>query len=449
MRSTATALAPVEMEDEHVLSMLATEATNLELDDVGTIIYLVKTGDKVGESVKRLKAKGKQKPMARTFAFLMNLKEDDDKVKKFTKDGLAEMIFFRLKQLMPKCCKICNKATINGREEMPLVSCKLCGIGACKDCFPSEERSGKWFFLCGCCDQQTSGMMGEEALDKSHFRVNKKQDKADGNKEKDDVDEELEDGDDEMEDEKEKEVVEILDENEDFKVAKKRGFLAKKKKDEIENKTKSAEAEKVAICHHFKKARCHHGISGKQAYNGTPKCPYRHPMICQRLLRHGDRAKGGCRGREDGCSDFHQVKMCYSSMNTKKCDQLKDCKNGYHVKGTVAQSQSMKNEKEEKLSKTNKEGGPQSSAEKPIVQNPGENNSNMSSFLGQLFLQQQEMMVEQQQQRKEQAQMQQQLMQLMTRLGGALEGRMTPTMGMQNPMETLQRSQTLGFRPVG
>ena len=41
------------------------------------------------------------------------------------------------------------------------------------------------------------------------------------------------------------------------------------------------------------------------------------------------------------------------------------------------------------------------------------------------------------------------MMQLMTRLGGAMEGRMTPIMGMPNPIESMQRNQTLGFRPVG
>ena len=68
-----------------------------------------------------------------------------------------------------------------------------------------------------------------------------------------------------------------------------------------------------------------------------------------------------------------------------------------------------------------------------------------NSFLGQLFLQQQEMMAEQQQQRKEQVQMQQQMLQLMTHLGGALEGRMSPLLDMG----AMQGRQTASFRPVG
>ena len=444
MRSTT--LPPDDSNHDKVLTILATEASSLELDDVGTTIYLVKPGMSEKETIKRLK-KANAKPLSRTFAFLMNLKEDDEEVTKFTMAGCAEMIFYRLQQLMPSCCKFCNKTQTNKRDEKPQVTCKLCGIGACKDCFSPEERTSKWAFLCGGCDKQITGMMGAEALDKSHFRVikKKKQDKTDGNDEKgDEIEEDEEDG--EIDEEKEEEVIEVPDD--DFKEVKKRGFLAKKKKEEVAKKTNPDDLEnKAAICHHFKKNRCHHGISGKQPYNGKAKCPYRHPMICQRLLRHGDRAKGGCRGREDGCTDFHQVKMCFSSMNTKKCDQQKDCKNGYHIKGTVTNTKPSVTKKSvnenEKVDISPKE------AVKPNAQIHGENNSNVSSFLGQLFLQQQEMMAEQQQQRKEQAQLQQQMMQLMTRLGGAMEGRMTPIMGMPNPIESMQRNQTLGFRPVG
>ena len=79
------------------------------------------------------------------------------------------------------------------------------------------------------------------------------------------------------------------------------------------------------------------------------------------------------------------------------------------------------------------------------MQNPGKNNSNLSSFLGQLFLQQQEMMAEQQQQRKEQVQMQQQMLQLMTRLGGALDGRMSPLLDIG----AMQGRQSASFRSVG
>ena len=138
-------------------------------------------------------------------------------------------------------------------------------------------------------------------------------------------------------------------------------------------------------------------------------------------------------------------------MNTKKCDHQKDCKNGYHTKGTVVkQAKDQKKEKSDKKvdnpPKVPKAGVQPSvkgtETEKLSLQNLGENNSNLSSFLGQLFLQQQEMMAEQQQQRKEQVQMQQQMMQLMTR---ALEGRVSPLLDIG----AMQGRQAASFRPVG
>ena len=440
--TTALKLSTDDMEDERVMALLVTEATNLNLDDVSSTIMLVKPGETEKETIKRIK-KALVKPLTRTYAFLMNLKEDDDEVTKFTQSGLAEMIFYRLKQLMPKGCKTCNIPYVNGRTEVPLISCKLCGTGACKDCFPPEERSSKWSFLCVTCDKQIENMMGEAVLDKSHFRVRKKQDKADGaNKEKEDENEEEVEGTNvEEKENEEEEVIEVVED--DFKVPKKRGFRSKKDKEE----EKDEHERKTAICYHFKKARCHHGLSGKQPHNGVPKCPFRHPMICQKLLRHGDRAKGGCRGKVDGCNDFHGVKMCYSSMNTKKCDHLKNCPNGYHVKGTVFTGQKEERKSEKNLSKVplKKEPERMRKAQEPKTLSPGENNSNVSSFLDQIFQQQQNMIAEQEKQRKDQMLLQQQMMQMMARLGGALEGRMSPMMGMQNSLG----NQTFNLRPIG
>ena len=274
--------------------------------------------------------------------------------------------------------------------------------------------------------------------------MRKKQGKADGaTKEKDNENEEEED--DANVEEKENEEEEVIEVVEDaFKVPKKRGFRAKKDKEE----EKDEHEKKTAICYHFKKARCHHGLSGKQPHNGVPKCPFRHPMICQKLLRHGDRAKGGRRGKVDGCNDFHGVKMCYRSVNTKKCDHLKDCPNGYHVKGTVFTGQKEESEKSEKNSSKvpqKKEPERMRKAQEPKTLSPGENNSNLSSFLDQIFQQHQDMMTEQEKQRKDQMLMQQQMMQMMARLGGALEGRMSPMMGMQNSLG----NQTFNLRPIG
>ena len=427
-------------EDDQALALLATEAGILKLDEVANTILLVKPGDSIKEVMKNLTSASSE-VLAKTYAFLTNLKEDDDDVTKFVKDGWVQMIFYRLKQLMPVGCKKCNLVYSNGRQEAPRVTCRVCGIGACKECFPAEEAQGKWFFLCGSCDKTVSTMMGEEALDTKHFRKKKtakekvsvatQESESDRNIDEDQNSQEDKENDND-------EVIEIK--GDDFQEVKnnKRGFKANKKTNKTDAKEKENENErKVPVCYHFKKARCHHGMSGKQSYNGIPKCPFRHPMICQKLLRNGDRGRGGCRGKEAGCKDFHQVKMCFSSMNTKKCSNSKDCPNGYHVKGTVVA--------EVVAPRKEKQGLPFQQPKGPEVPQPrsqgkkaeASSGRSLDSFLGQLLQQQQEMMQQAQQTRQEQMQIQQQVMHLMARMAAPAEMRTpSPTMGAMsnNPM---------------
>ena len=456
MRSTSSNLTNDEMTDDKVLAMLATEASNLKLDDVGKTILMVKPGDSIKEVNKNLTGASSQ-ALARTYAHLTNLKEDEEDVTKFLKEGLVEMIFYRLKQLMPIGCKKCNKVHANGREEVPKVTCRMCGIGACKDCYPVEEAMGKWCFLCGECDKSVSKMMGEDALKPGLFSAayrKKKSGKEKATNVVESEDGEIEDEKDEEEEEnvereKDDEVEVVEDDFEEVKNTQ-RGFKAKKAVTKNENDGQKKEP----ICHHFKKARCHHGMSGKLSYNGIAKCPFRHPMICQKLLRNGDKGRGGCRGKEAGCNDFHQVKMCYSSMNTKKCNNSKDCKNGYHVKGTIL-TKEVKSARPV-VKETEDFPALPTAAKGPKVPQPKEqqkqqetevsNNSNLSSFLGQLLLQQQEMMQQQQQARQEQLQMQQQMMHLMSRMAGPTESRApSPMMGVMP--NNLMGAQV--FRGVG
>ena len=437
-------------DDDQALAVLATEAGVLKLDEVGNTILLVKPGDSIKEVMKNLTTASSE-VLSRTYAFLMNLKEDDDDVTKFVKDGWAQMIFYRLKQLMPIGCKKCNQVYKNERQEVARVSCRVCGIGACKDCYPAEEALGKWFFLCGSCDKTIGSMMGEEALEAKHFRKKKAgKEKAVSATQEESESEKGDEQDKNVEEEKEKE--EVIEIEEDFEEVKnnKRGFKGNKKTSKPESNEKEKDVEKtIPICYHFKKARCRHGLSGKQSYNGVPKCPFRHPMICQRLLRNGDRGKGGCKGKEQGCNDFHNVKMCFNSMNQKKCSNPKDCPNGYHIKGTVVVKEghfakaSVKEKEDfpplEKSAKTPKHH--QSKPQEKEQEAELSQNSQFSSFLGQLLQQQQEM-------RQEQQQMQQQMMHLMSRMAGTSpESRPTsPMMGMMNMPANLI---TQGFRVGG
>ena len=89
MRSTLNNLNNDEMQDHKVLAVLATEASTLNLDEVGKTILFMKPGDKIEEVNKNLTT-ASSLVLARTYAHLTNLKEDEEDMTKFLKDGLVK-----------------------------------------------------------------------------------------------------------------------------------------------------------------------------------------------------------------------------------------------------------------------------------------------------------------------------------------------------------------------
>ena len=144
--------------------------------------------------------------------------------------------------------------------------------------------------------------------------------------------------------------------------------------------------------------------------------------------------------------------MCFSSMNTRKCPH-KECKNGYHVKGTVIHQNVDKERegvKEREVVREDSENRPKTKPWEQAAEKRPENDNNIASFLGQMLLQQQEMMQQQQklaqQQRTEQMQFQQHMLQMITRMGGAAETRPVSSMA-PNQMGAMQQ-QPLSYRQV-
>ena len=432
MGSASNNLSADDLADDKVLTVIATEARELQLPEVARTLHKVKAGDSTQETLGKL-GKSLQPELAKTYAFLLNKGEKDEEVTRLTVHGLKAMIIHRVKQLMPLGCPKCNRVYLNGRLDAPQVTCRMCGVGACQDCFTCDERMNKWTFLCGTCDQEIVGMKGEEALEDNCRRKGKKKKDKKNQKitqEKQDVimeEENESDEEDQGDADEDREDDEVLEDPQ----AKSGGKDGKE------------QATKTPICHHFKRGRCRHGLSGKQRFNEVEKCPFQHPRICGRLLRNGDRGRGGCRGEIDGCKEFHQVRMCFSSMNTRKCTK-KDCTRGYHVKGTVIQE--MKESENAKLSTEQRAKEPE---EQPKTgEKEPASDKNVPSFLEQMLLQQQEMMQQMQQraeqQRNEQMQFQQQMLQMFARMGGAAESRPV------SPMVTNQmmHQQPLSYRQM-
>ena len=108
---------------------------------------------------------------------------------------------------------------------------------------------------------------------------------------------------------------------------------------------------KSAICPHLKKGKCFFGLTGRREYEGKSECPFKHPRTCDALLNHGIRGSQGCKEKTTGCRKFHP-KFCHYSLNKGVCYD-KDCKLGFHVKGTNTKAARTKAEEEKQKKGSN------------------------------------------------------------------------------------------------
>ena len=78
-----------------------------------------------------------------------------------------------------------------------------------------------------------------------------------------------------------------------------------KEKDEEDKTDQEGKPPTTQICRHYKNNQCRFGISGKD-------CPFLHPKRCKKLMDHGTRAGKGC-NLGSKCEAFHP-KMCPMSI---------------------------------------------------------------------------------------------------------------------------------------
>ena len=323
------------------LAQLATEANNEGLDNVSRIIMKVKAGEEHGENLKALDKQTLKDELAATYAYLSNCEKKDKEVSMLNKEGLKLMILHQLRTLMPRQCGKCLKDHTQDRLEKPKVTCLRCDHPACPECFSEPVGLNTWVYVCQPCQKVVKDDLGVGRLEEKHFMKSKKKNEVitlDEEDEKEDQEDEEEEEEEEEEDaslndkQPQKESEEIEGINTAFLPAgwNKRGF--KKDAGKSETGKKTDERDKKKICIHHRKGRCKFGLSGKKKIDGEwKKCPFEHPRVCEKLLSNGDRGKLGCKG---DCKKMHP-KMCFSSLNSKKCPFDKECRNGYHVRGTV------------------------------------------------------------------------------------------------------------------
>ena len=239
-------------------------------------------------------------------------------------------------------------------DESPKVTCLRCDAPACPSCY--TDRSLDWVYICHPCNKVVREDLGLGRLEDKHliskFRGKEVENGMAKELPKEVVSEEvinLEEDPEErtsqedmfgvtQEEQEQEEDVGSKEEEEGIENAfipvKWRNKAKVKKSTPTEAKIEDS-SKKTNVCIHHKKGRCKFGISGRKMVDGRlQECEYQHPRVCDKLLREGDRSKSGCKG---GCEKFHP-KMCFSSMNTKTCEHDKECRNGYHVRGTKKSS---------------------------------------------------------------------------------------------------------------
>ena len=306
------------------LADLGTEAKREGKDRVGETILSVKYGKGHEQQVKSLK--GKKEELVSTY-------EKDEEVACLKPEGLKLMIIHRLTTLMPFQCGKCLRDYFQERQENSKVTCLRCDQPACPDCFP-DPIGQDLVYLCQPCKKVVKDDLGVNRLEEKHFlksSLKRKEvvtldENSDEEYENVEDDEELDEN--PSQNDREREEAEGIEN--DYVPPGWRKKLPKKdsgKREKVESQTTSPK-----VCIHHKKGRCKFGLSGKKRIDGEwKKCPFAHPRVCEKLLTNGDRGKFGCRGN---CGKFHP-KMCYSSMNSKRCPHGKECRNGYHVRNTV------------------------------------------------------------------------------------------------------------------
>ena len=309
---------------------LGTNAKSEGKDRVAEMIFNVKAGTDPDQQLRSLK--GKKEELVSTYAYLINKDEKDKEVTCLKPDGLKLMIIHRLNTLMPIECGKCLKDYCQEREENSKVICLRCDQPACPECYPDLLGHDNLVYLCQPCRKVVKNDLGVNRLEEKHFLkaslrkkevINLTEENEDYEEEEDDE----EDDDQATQDDRKREEAEGIE----------NAYVPAGWKEKVPKK-KDGKPEKVdenpttKVCIHHKRGRCKFGLSGKKKIDGEwKKCPFAHPRVCEKLLTNGDRGRFGCRGN---CGKFHP-KMCFSSMNSKKCPHGKECRNGYHVRGTM------------------------------------------------------------------------------------------------------------------
>ena len=281
------------------------------------------------------------------------------------KSACVHELIYRIQNLLPETCAICNDTYTIKKDDSPVLSCSICKHEVHRECYLPLLNSAVnnvsnvpgFHYLCPSCEEDlipdemlglkksvklsvdNVGDMHDLTNDPKNKTVdipaNKQIDKQSGklsenppdkiqstslaNKPKPKPPHPIEPN------------VVVAKDNKKIDVNKKPPsppidpVIVKSGEMEMKGDGQSANGvpKPTPICRNYKNNQCNHGISGKG-------CNYSHPKRCAKLMKHGTRADRGCNlGAK--CPEFHP-KMCQMSITKHECfdNSCKHC----HVKGT-------------------------------------------------------------------------------------------------------------------
>ena len=120
-------------------------------DEIKPVLVQVKMNQKKDKSMKSLGSNGINVDMlSNTLAYLLEIEVTHERISELLKEGKKELIFRELCNLMPLPCVTCRRDSEYQVGETPVVRCRRCSRGACKECFPLPQQG--WAYLCSICD---------------------------------------------------------------------------------------------------------------------------------------------------------------------------------------------------------------------------------------------------------------------------------------------------------
>lgn len=274
----------------------------------------------------------------------------------FNKSTCVNNLICRVQNLLPDDCNVCEQQYCVRPDDVPLLSCEVCGQGSHDDCIlnqfgiPPEEQdvfgpadavsklnlSGfpGLHYLCGACEDRLIPDKEAGLLRKSFASKEDSQATQDRTADQNTTVAETETsvlhppvpqnatGDDDEDDDDEQTEDQTVNHSTSPSAGNNTGIASGNQE------TGPGTQQNKNICPFYRKGTCRYGLTGRN-------CPKDHPTPCRKLMKHGNRGPNGCTlGR--ACEKFHP-KMCPTSLTKRQCLR-EDCKLR-HITGTARKDQ--------------------------------------------------------------------------------------------------------------